>query len=593
MGFYNGLRSEPGNLRKIKALRKARERQLALQHEFSPHIDSDFAFMQREGSVEMPWLDSVLKKEASEPQPVGLRDVLVDGLEGGLVGAGIGAGGMGTWHAGEVGLNRLNMSPAMRTITAQEKASLGQLPSNAALSQREYAGLFDAIENANSPGRKNPSIKAPAGYNGLFNTAHNADAVRYMQHALNTSDSATAGNIRSAFLAGDSQGVSNVIRNYFTNPNVSGTLTPQQVADITTSTGEVKNLLDRLNAKVPTEVQQKGTALRSSILQNTAQSREAARAATSAKWLGRLGRGGWRGAAAGAGLAAIPSGLSALSGMVTGNRKEGTAERTRSGGYIQEKYPMLHEVLVKSEHERVMKTGGYWAHFLRSLSPGQPIKTARLKSITSLLRATPITRHNAGQARESRNLASQYLTEKGIPHKINIGQSARTTEGTIPTGTGIAVPGPTNPYRVMLTSPSPGVAVHEAGHVANMDDIRKTLGQKWIQRLYAFRDVSNPIGTIAGGNAAVLGDADSALGRNAWLMPLLGAAPLLGEEAAASARGLNHLRKMRGRSAVIKELPILLKSLGWNAKLPAISSPITYGINRAKLWLQPRAEANE
>ena|GEM_PF-4114379 len=86
----------------------------------------------------------------------------------------------------------------------------------------------------------------------------------------------------------------------------------QQVAGITSSTGKVKNLLDRLNAKVPTEVQQKGTALRSSILQNTAQARSAARAATSSKWLSKLRRGGGRGALVGAGLAATPSGLSAL-----------------------------------------------------------------------------------------------------------------------------------------------------------------------------------------------------------------------------------------------------------------------------------------
>jgi len=44
MGLYNGLKSEPGDLRRIKAMRKARERQLALQEKFEPQFEPDMSF---------------------------------------------------------------------------------------------------------------------------------------------------------------------------------------------------------------------------------------------------------------------------------------------------------------------------------------------------------------------------------------------------------------------------------------------------------------------------------------------------------------------------------------------------------------------
>ena len=45
LGFYNGLNSEPGDLRKLRALRKARERQLAMQQEFELQVAPDIAFL--------------------------------------------------------------------------------------------------------------------------------------------------------------------------------------------------------------------------------------------------------------------------------------------------------------------------------------------------------------------------------------------------------------------------------------------------------------------------------------------------------------------------------------------------------------------
>jgi len=41
LGLYNGLKSEPADLRRIRALRQARQQHLALQEEFEPHVDMD------------------------------------------------------------------------------------------------------------------------------------------------------------------------------------------------------------------------------------------------------------------------------------------------------------------------------------------------------------------------------------------------------------------------------------------------------------------------------------------------------------------------------------------------------------------------
>jgi len=64
MGFYNGLKSEPGDLRRLRAMRKARERQLAMQDEFEPQVRPDFSFLPSEAEPDVPLLESSLGKES-------------------------------------------------------------------------------------------------------------------------------------------------------------------------------------------------------------------------------------------------------------------------------------------------------------------------------------------------------------------------------------------------------------------------------------------------------------------------------------------------------------------------------------------------
>jgi hypothetical protein len=45
LGLFNGLKSERGDLQKIRALREARKRQLAMQEEFEPRVDPDLSFL--------------------------------------------------------------------------------------------------------------------------------------------------------------------------------------------------------------------------------------------------------------------------------------------------------------------------------------------------------------------------------------------------------------------------------------------------------------------------------------------------------------------------------------------------------------------
>jgi len=45
LGLFNGLKSERGDLQRIRALREARKRQLAMQEEFEPRVDPDLSFL--------------------------------------------------------------------------------------------------------------------------------------------------------------------------------------------------------------------------------------------------------------------------------------------------------------------------------------------------------------------------------------------------------------------------------------------------------------------------------------------------------------------------------------------------------------------
>jgi hypothetical protein len=125
---------------------------------------------------------------------------------------------------------------------------------------------------------------------------------------------------------------------------------------------------------------------------------------------------------------------------------------------------------------------------------------------------------------------------------------------------------------------------HEAGHLFNHQDINKMLGEKTGRRLNnvlrssLFHGGSALASVLAGG----LLPRDSFVGRNAWVLPLLTSAPMVGEEAVASLRGLNFVRKKRGIGAAIREAIPLAGALGTYAAIGVAPAVAAYLANRLK-----------
>lgn len=135
-----------------------------------------------------------------------------------------------------------------------------------------------------------------------------------------------------------------------------------------------------------------------------------------------------------------------------------------------------------------------------------------------------------------------------------------------------------------------GVMSHEAGHIANFHDKKRLLNffmrndGKADASLLGLQTISRGVlpkwSPIAGIGLAALGSKE--MGRYAWALPLLGAAPLVGEEGLASLRGLNEIRRTRGMGAALAASPALGKALLTYASLPAGMSLAAYLVNRWK-----------
>ena len=101
---------------------------------------------------------------------------------------------------------------------------------------------------------------------------------------------------------------------------------------------------------------------------------------------------------------------------------------------------------------------------------------------------------------------------------------------------------------------APEFLMHEAGHLANTDTIKKLIGGK-NTRLFA-RTIRNPsllLGSgLAAGAANYVAPHGSTVDQYAWTLPWAASAPMLTGEAAASVRGLNALRKAKGLGAALK-----------------------------------------
>ena len=135
-----------------------------------------------------------------------------------------------------------------------------------------------------------------------------------------------------------------------------------------------------------------------------------------------------------------------------------------------------------------------------------------------------------------------------------------------------------------------GIMAHEAGHIANFHDKKRLLN--FFLRNDAASDAAlSNLGQLTRGDMPFYSQASGVglaalaskdLGRHAWALPLLGSAPLIGEEALASLRGLNEIRQQRGLGAAISATPALAKALATYAAMPAGMSLAAYLINRWK-----------
>jgi hypothetical protein len=97
---------------------------------------------------------------------------------------------------------------------------------------------------------------------------------------------------------------------------------------------------------------------------------------------------------------------------------------------------------------------------------------------------------------------------------------------------------------VYSAAESPGILAHEAGHLLNMDTMRKHLGKNSAATYAKLRQPALLMAASALGiGASALSDKDSTLGQNAWMLPLAAGVPTVAEEYAATVRGLNALGK--------------------------------------------------
>jgi len=234
--------------------------------------------------------------------------------------------------------------------------------------------------------------------------------------------------------------------------------------------------------------------------------------------------------------------------------------------------------------------GGLVNHF------GKQQLEPRLKRVLNPIKSIfpSVTRSNIAQARESRQLAQQFFKDHNIDAKMNIGTRIPVTpksdrglwgqlvRNALRGGNAAFLPSENGPYRAFTTSKSPYVALHEAGHIANADSLAKRVGRKnALRMLTAGRGLSS-VGALAGLGSAGFAEKDSWLNRNAWWMPIAGAAPLLADEALASKRGLDYLKKIRGAQFARKGIPGMAAALGTYALLPAGSALSAYTLSKLK-----------
>jgi len=140
---------------------------------------------------------------------------------------------------------------------------------------------------------------------------------------------------------------------------------------------------------------------------------------------------------------------------------------------------------------------------------------------------------------------------------------------------------------------SPGTLMHEAGHLANYNTLRRMFGHTTALRIMLLRVPLALLGAATGLGAGAVAGKDTPAGENTWVIPLAAGTPLVAEEATATLRGMNALRRAQGLKAALKHSRAPLAGLATYAMLPLSTSVASSLMNRWKPDATPMQSNDE
>jgi len=221
-----------------------------------------------------------------------------------------------------------------------------------------------------------------------------------------------------------------------------------------------------------------------------------------------------------------------------------------------------------------------------------------------LPKPTPVNRQELAQTKQ---IAENWLKREGVDGSVHLShqlkqdprlmqQMGRTPKGLTAElrqkGLGFATPQKFSPtgkgFAIVHPSASPGVIMHEAGHLANMHSLQKRLGEPAVKAYARSREDDITRGSEAAGfMLAALTEEDSALGQAAPFLVAAGNAPMIIEEGLASRRGLKELGRVTGAEAVRRARPALRRGLLSYAMEPIAVALAAQAVHSSKSVWKP------
>jgi len=195
-------------------------------------------------------------------------------------------------------------------------------------------------------------------------------------------------------------------------------------------------------------------------------------------------------------------------------------------------------------------------------------------------------------------IIEDWLRKKGIEPKIMVGPQHKMMPDVRDLSRSLcgafATPGPwissiagVPEDTIHSSRQSPGILMHEAGHVANYHGLRRMFGHNPAAIGMMSRTPLARLGALAGVGLGAVAGKDTSAGENAWKIPLVLGTPLVAEEATATLRGLNALRRIQGLKVALRHAPRPLVGLAAYGMLPLSTSVAASLMNRWKPDARP------